>query len=220
MLKNELKLFILAAIIFGFGIIVIFMSAKREIKNTNSSGKNIICYGDSITFGYGVNPGEDYPTALAKTVSRPVINAGVDGDTSIEGLQRIKRDVLEKEPHIVLIEFTGNDFLKKVPMDKTISNIREMVKQAQSVGAMTAIVDVSAGLFLIDYRIQLFLLARQTGSIFIPAVLSGIITNPSMKSDFMHPNSAGYKIVASRIHQSIAAYLNEPKKQALFPPEH
>lgn len=207
MLKNKLRLIILAAIIFGFGLAVLFINAKREIKNINSSGKNIICYGDSITFGYGVNPGEDYPTALVKMVNRPVINAGVDGDTSTEGLQRITKDVLEKEPYIVLIEFTGNDFLKKVPMERTISNIREMIRQIQDRGAITAIVDVSAGLFLIEYRIRLAILARQTGSIFIPAVLNGIITNPSMKSDFMHPNASGYKIVAARVHRGIAAYL-------------
>jgi len=42
--------------------------SRREIKNISSKGKNIICFGDSITFGYGVNPGEDYPAALAKLV--------------------------------------------------------------------------------------------------------------------------------------------------------
>ncbi|MCX5695434.1 MAG: GDSL-type esterase/lipase family protein [Candidatus Omnitrophica bacterium] len=212
MLKNKLKTVALVAIILGFGITALLLNVKREIKNTNSNGKNIICYGDSITFGYGVNPGEDYPTALAKIVNRPVINVGVDGDTSTEGLQRIKQDVLEKEPYIVLIEFTGNDFLKKIPMDLTISNIKEMVREIQGRGAMTAIVDVSAGLFLFDYRVRLYLLARQTGSIFIPATLSGIITNPSMKSDFMHPNASGYKIVAQRVYQTIEPYLNKPQK--------
>jgi len=212
MLKNKLKRVALAVIILGFGVATLLMNVKREVKNTNSNGKNIICYGDSITFGYGVNLGEDYPTALAKIVNRPVINVGVDGDTSTEGLQRIKQDVLEKEPCIVLIEFTGNDFLKKIPMDLTIRNIKKMVREIQSAGAMTAIVDVSAGLFLLDYRIRLFLLSRQTGSIFIPATLSGIITNPSMKSDFMHPNASGYKIVAQRVYLAIEPYLNESKR--------
>jgi lysophospholipase L1-like esterase len=212
MLKNNLKTVALILMILVLGVTPLLMNAKREIKNTSSNGKNIICYGDSITFGYGVNPGEDYPTALAKIASRPVINAGVDGDTSNEGILRIKQDVLEEEPYIVLIEFTGNDFLKKVPMDKTISNIREMIRRSQSAGAMTAIVDISAGLFLIEYRMRLFMLARQTGSIFVPAVLDRILTNPSMKSDFMHPNASGYRIVASRVHRSIAPYLNELKQ--------
>ncbi len=182
--------------------------AKKEIKNINSSGMNIICFGDSITFGYGVEPGEDYPTELSKLVKRPVINAGVDGDTSVEGLKRLQKDVLDKEPYLVLIEFSGNDFIRNIPLSETIKNIKEMIRLIQAGGAIAAIVDVSAGLFLRDYRLRLSKLAQETGSIFIPATLSGIITNPSMKSDFMHPNAQGYKIIAQRIHSVIAAYLN------------
>ena len=209
MRRNSQKIILLALtlILSGFCGLALTSCVKKEVKNTNSSGKNIICFGDSITFGYGVNPGEDYPTNLAKLVNRPVINAGVDGDTSTQGLQRIKTDVLDKKPYLVLIEFTGNDFLKKVPLYTTIDNIKEMVREIQKAGAMTAIVDVSAGLFLLDYRIQLSKLARETESIFIPATLNGIITNPSMKSDFMHPNVSGYKIVAERVRREIKDYL-------------
>lgn len=182
--------------------------ARKEIKNIHSAGRNIICFGDSITFGYGVNPGEDYPSGLSKLVNRPVINAGLDGDTSAEGLKRLQRDVLDKEPYLVLIEFSGNDFIRNVPLSETIANLKEMIRIIQSGGAIAAVVDVSAGLFLRDYRLKLSKLAQETGSIFIPATLNGIITNPSMKSDFMHPNAQGYKIVAQRVHRVIAAYLN------------
>jgi len=213
MKKNNQKLILLSVIIIllGFGGLALSSCVKKEVKNIGSVGKNIICYGDSITFGYGVKPGEDYPTHLAKLVNRPVINSGVDGDTSTQGLARIKTDVLDKQPYLVLIEFTGNDFIKNVPLPTTIQNIKEMIRQIQEAGAITAIVDISAGLFLLDYRIQLSKLARETQSIFIPATLSEIITNPSMKSDFMHPNAAGYKIVAQRAYRAIAPYL-EPQR--------
>jgi len=209
MLRNSQKIILLIVmlILLGFCAFALSSCLKKEIKNTRSSGKNIICFGDSITFGYGVNAGQDYPANLAKLVDRPVINAGVDGDTSSEGLKRIKRDVLDKQPYLVLIEFTGNDFLKKAPLYTTIDNLKEMIRQIQDAGAITAIVDVSAGLFLLDYRIQLSKLAHETESIFIPATLSGIITNPSMKSDFMHPNASGYVIVAKRAYRGISDYL-------------
>ena len=196
-----------AIALLGFSVIGLSACVKKEIKNINSKGKNIICFGDSITFGYGVKPGEDYPTVLSKMTDMPVINAGVDGDTSIDALKRLKADALDREPFLVLVEFCGNDFLKGVPLDTTTSNIKVMIQQIQAQGAITAIVDVSAGLFLRDYRLKLSNLADGTGSIFIPAVLSGIITNPSMKSDFMHPNIAGYKIVAQRIYRAINPYL-------------
>lgn len=183
--------------------------AKQEIKNTDSKGKNIICFGDSITAGYGAGPGEDYPAQLAKLVNMPVINAGVSADTSFEGLKRIKQDVLDKDPYLVIIEFCGNDFLNKIPRQDTIANILKMAEAAQDQGAIVAIVDISAGMFLSEYRSSFGKLARQTGSIFIPSVLQRLLTNPSMKSDFFHPNSAGYKLVAERIRKVIHPYLKD-----------
>lgn len=183
--------------------------AKREIKNINSKGKNIICFGDSITFGYGANPGEDFPTELAKLVNVPVINAGIDGDTSVEALKRFRADVLDREPLLVIIEFCGNDFLRKIPPEVTLNNIREMVEQAQAKGAMVAIADISAGMFLRDYRIAFSRLAQEKQVIFIPGILGGIITNPSMKSDFLHPNASGYKMIAQRIYRAISPYLKQ-----------
>ena len=177
--------------------------AKREIKNLDSGGKNIICFGDSITFGYGVAQGEDYPAVLSKMVQMPVINAGMDGDTSSEALKRIKSDVLDKDPFLVIVEFAGNDFLEKIPLETTVNNIKEMVKLIQDRGALVAVVDISAGLFLRDYRLAFNRLAKEEGAIFVPSVLSGIITNPSMKSDFIHPNSEGYKIIAQRVYRTI-----------------
>ncbi|MFA5149347.1 MAG: GDSL-type esterase/lipase family protein [Candidatus Omnitrophota bacterium] len=197
-------------IILGLVVFLVLMRAKKEITNRNSGGRSIICFGDSVTFGYGVNPGEDYPTALTKLMGAPAINAGADGDTSALGLERLKTDILDKDPYLVLVEFSGNDFIKKVPIDQTISNIKEIIRQIQCSGAMTAIVDVSAGFFMREYRLRLAELARQTGSIFIPAVLNGILTNPSMKSDFMHPNAHGYKIVAQRVYRAIKPYLQQP----------
>jgi len=208
-MKKNKTITILAVFIF---LLLISACAKKEIKNIDSNGKNIVCFGDSITFGYGVNVGEDFPSALGKMVNMPVINSGVDGDTSAQGLKRIKSDVLDHNPLIVLIEFGGNDFTHKVPMDETINNIREIVRLIQSKGSMTAIVDISAGLFMRDYRVRLSKLASETGSIFVPQALNRIITNPSMKSDFMHPNIQGYKIVAERVHKAISPYLGKIKK--------
>ncbi|OGX18352.1 MAG: hypothetical protein A3K83_06345 [Omnitrophica WOR_2 bacterium RBG_13_44_8b] len=177
--------------------------AKREVKNLDSKGMNIVCFGDSITFGYGVMQGEDYPAVLSKMVPMPVINAGMDGDTSVEALRRIESDVLGKDPFLVIIEFAGNDFLEKIPLETTVSNIKQMVKLIQDRGALVAIVDISAGLFLRDYCLAFNKLAKEEGAIFVSSVLSGIITNPSMKSDFIHPNAKGYKIIAQRVHRTI-----------------
>jgi acyl-CoA thioesterase-1 len=205
--SSEKKQIVLLAFVFLLLALMAGCAGKREIKNIDSKGTTIICFGDSITFGYGVSLGEDYPSALAKSLSIPVINAGIDGDTTRTALKRIESDVLEKNPRLVIIEFGGNDFLKKVPKEETLKNLREMVELVQARGAMVAIVDISAGLFFAEYRRLYDKIARETQAIFIPHILYGIITNPSMKSDFLHPNAQGYAIVAQRILRGITPYL-------------
>ena len=191
-------------------LVAVFIScSKREIKNADSKGKNIICFGDSITLGYGANEGEDYPSELARLVNRPVFNMGVDSETSEEALKRLNKDVLEREPILVIIEFGGNDFLKKIPRAATMRNIKEMIDNIHAQGAMAAIVDISSGMFLADYRQDLSKLAKEEGAIFIPSILRGIITNPSMKSDFFHPNGAGYKLIAHDVFRAIKSYLRK-----------
>ncbi len=205
--KKEKIFLVIVALLLG--VVLSAGCVKQEIKNIDSKGVNIICLGDSLTYGYGVDKGADYPSLLARMINIPVINAGVDGDTSIEGLKRLNSDVLEKNPLLVIIEFGGNDFLKQVPINLTFSNIKEMIEKSQSKGAMVALIDISAGMLFAEYRVQLSKLAKQKGAIFIPRILEGILTNPSLKSDFLHPNSNGYNMVAQRVHRIIVPYLQK-----------
>ena len=205
MKKNKLLV-----LLFYCSIVLLLVGcAKREIKNINSKGKNIICFGDSITFGYGAEPGGDYPSALTKMTSVPVINAGIDGDTSTEAIKRIKSDVLDRDPLLVVVEFGGNDFLRKIPQEETLNNMREIIDKIQAQGAMVAVADISTGMILKEYHSAFFNLAREKGAIFIPPILSGIITNPRLKSDFIHPNADGYNVIAQRIYRVITPYLNQ-----------
>lgn len=183
--------------------------AKREIKNIGTKGSDVICFGDSITFGHGADRGEDYPSLLAKMTKSAVINAGVDSDTSQEALKRIDSDVLERDPALVVIEFGGNDFLTRVPISETINNMREMINKIQAKGAMVAIFDISTDIVLHDYGQAFYNLALEKQAIFIPGVLRDILTNPHLKSDYVHPNKVGYKIIAYRIYRYLMPYLNQ-----------
>jgi acyl-CoA thioesterase-1 len=115
--------------------------------------------------------------------------------------------VLNKNPRLVIVEFCGNDFLKKIPIEETVKNLSRIIDRIQAKGAMVALVDISAGMFFMDYRGVFKKLAAEKKAIFIPAVLNCIITNPSMKSDFFHPSGRGYRIVAKRIYQAISGYV-------------
>ncbi|HTY45458.1 MAG TPA: GDSL-type esterase/lipase family protein [Patescibacteria group bacterium] len=194
--------------IWFFGTLLV-SCAKKETKNINSRGKNIICFGDSITYGVGAKAGGSYPAVLARMMSAPVINAGVDGETTGEALQRLQADVLDRDPLLVVIEFGGNDMLRVVDVETTVRNMKEIVERIHAKGAMAAIVDVSVGPMLEGYRNAFYNIAQEKNVIFIPDIFNGIMLNNRLKSDLLHPNDIGYKIIAQRIYRAITPYLNQ-----------
>ncbi|MDD5730272.1 MAG: GDSL-type esterase/lipase family protein [Candidatus Omnitrophica bacterium] len=207
MLKTNLKKTIFP-IIFFLAILSLAGCVDTSIKNINSRGKNIICFGDSFTLGYGVEKGKDYPYILSKMFSVPVINAGIEGDVTVQALKRLDSDVLEKNPLLVVVEFGGNDFLSRVPLAETVKNMEEIIKRLQSRGVMVAVFDMSTDVVMSVYGKPYRELCKRYGAIFIPAVLEGIIIEPTLKSDFIHPNAAGYKIIAHRVYRAILPYIN------------
>lgn len=201
-----------AILLFALSFILLFVfitsCAKKDIRNMNSSGTSIVCFGDSITFGYGVRPGEDYPSGLARMVKMPVINAGLDGDTTYRALRRMDIDVLDKDPVLVVIEFGLNDFLLGLPLEETIKNVEKMIRKIQDSGAMVAIADPGTKMTMSAYSLEFERLSKKYATILIPHLLEGIITAPSYKRGFIYPNARGYEIITQRIYRAIRPYLN------------
>jgi acyl-CoA thioesterase I len=181
--------------------------ARYEIKNARDGLSSIVCFGDSITYGYGAEAGEDYPSILAELSGVTVVNSGVSGDTTTRALGRVEDAVLTYKPELVIVQFGANDFLEQVPKNVTVENMRVIIRRAQAKGAMVAIADISAGMLFREYRGAFQQLAHQEGAFFIPDAVSGIITNPSLKSDFVHPNAQGYRLIAQRVYRAIRYYL-------------
>ena len=168
-----------------------------------------MCFGDSITEGYGASPQESYPVLLGQKVKEKVINAGRKGETSADGLKRIDKDVFSQNPRIVLVEFGGNDFLREVPRDETFRNIDQMIELIQSHGAIVVLVTVKTGIFSDVYTEGFKEIARRRQALLIPDVLEGIMTSPQFKSDEIHPNAKGYSMIAGRIYKEIKPLLKE-----------
>lgn len=173
--------------------------------------KRIICFGNSITYGEGAESGSDYPSLLGKLVNNEVINSGICGNTTFDALGRIDRDVLEKKPYLVIVEFGANDYFKKNHKKDVLCNLREIVSRVKEIGAKVALCDVSASVFIFSkyniYHREIKHLAKNTGSIFIPCLMKGIIKNPNLLTDTFHPNSRGYRLIADRIYNAIVKHL-------------
>jgi lysophospholipase L1-like esterase len=194
--------------IFLFSVFINGCS-KREIRNIDSKGNTIICLGNSLTSGVGASSGNDYPALLTKQLSLQVINAGLPGDTTSGALKRIKSDVLDKNPFLVIVELGGNDFLHKMPRDETYQNLDKIIKTIQEYGAMVAIMEIRAGFIMKDYARLFRKLAKANKAILIPDLLGGILTNPQLKYDYMHPNDEGYKFMTDKIVKAIKPLIDK-----------
>jgi acyl-CoA thioesterase I len=182
------------------------------IRNVRSTGETIICFGDSLTEGVGAEPGEEYPTVLSRLLGMRVLNAGHRGDTTARALERIHNSVVNRNPRLVILLLGGNDFLRQVPTRETRKNLKEIVRQIQDHGAMVAIAGIKLGLFTDEYGPIFEETAAELGAIYIPQVMQGIFNDAKFRSDQIHPNSAGYRLIAERIAEKIKPLLDEANR--------
>ena len=180
-----------------------FITSTHQDFDNLSAGQKIIAFGDSLTYGTGASSGKDYPSQLSNLVSRPVINAGVPGDTTDSALERLERDVLAYSPDMVLITLGGNDLKNGIDAETAFNNLKMIVNLIQSQGARVVIGGLS-----IPFRDRGFgkafkLLADETDATLIPNILEGIMGNRKRMSDPIHPNDAGYKIIAQRFYEAM-----------------
>lgn len=199
---------VLIILIGGFFTYRYFFPGEYPIINARPSGEQIICFGDSLTYGIGAKPGRDYPSRLSELVGQPVINAGVPGDTTADGLARLETDVLSRSPRIVLITLGGNDLKNGVPKKKAFANLGRIVKTIQQHGALVVLGGVDFPFWGKGFGEAYKTLAREQGTLLVPNVLEGLLGNPKRMSDTIHPNSKGYRIMARRFYQLIAPYLS------------
>jgi lysophospholipase L1-like esterase len=198
---KKLIYFILAGLILLAGYK--FLTSTHQDFSDRSVGEKIICFGDSLTYGTGASKGKDYPSQLSKMISRPVINAGRPGDTTASALLRLEKDVLSYSPDIVLITLGGNDLKNGIATDVAFNNLKMIVNLIQNQGAKAII-----GGLHIPFRDRGFgrgyqKLAADTGATLIPNILEDIMGNRELMSDPIHPNDAGYKIMAERFNKAL-----------------
>jgi acyl-CoA thioesterase-1 len=159
---------ILAAILFAPLITYAASSHSVPVPRTPV----IVCFGDSITAGYGIAPGQAWPDDLQADLDQrgfryKVVNAGVSGNTSKDGVNRMK-DVLSLHPAIVIVEFGGNDGLRGLPIADTRRNLDTIVSTLVHSGSKV--------------------------------ILAGITLPPNYGSDYIKPFDETYRLIAAKYH--------------------
>lgn len=165
----------------------------------------ILAFGDSLTRGTGAAPEESYPAVLSTLTGRRVVNAGVPGELSASGLERLPA-VLERErPALVILCHGGNDILRRRNLSVARDNLVQMVKLAQAAGAEVLLVGVpTPGIFL-ETAAFYQEAAELSGAPLEVDAMADILDQSELKSDPIHPNAQGYRRLAEALAEQLRA---------------
>ena len=163
----------------------------------------VLAFGDSLTYGTGAQPGESYPEVLSTLIGREVVAAGEPGEQTAAGLERLDGVLDIYEPRIMLLCLGANDMLRKVDRDTIESNLRRMIDKARNRNVAVLLIGVpKPALFggTADFYERI---ADDLALPFEGKILTDILKNNEYKSDPIHPNARGYRLLA----QSLAKLL-------------
>jgi acyl-CoA thioesterase I len=162
----------------------------------------ILAFGDSLTYGTGASSKHDYPNVLAELTHREVINEGVPGEISADGLKRLPDLLDEYQPKLLILIHGGNDIIKKIPTQITEKNIEGMIAAAKSRNINVLIMGVpEPGLVLLESAPFYQAVAEQADVLADMDTLPSILGDNDLKSDLIHPNDSGYRQMANNIYK-------------------
>ena len=185
-------------------LFVFFLSAcsndSTPVFEEISQDAIILAFGDSLTYGTGTANDTSYPSILSELSSREVINAGVPGEISRNGLIRLPSLLDEHQPELLILIHGGNDILRKIPNHQTRENIEQMLGLAKQRDIKVVMLGVpEPTLFLMGSAKIYQQIAEQNNTPIDLETLPSILSNNKLKSDMIHPNTLGYKTLAENI---------------------
>ena len=161
-----------------------------------SSDAVILAFGDSLTFGTGAGEEQSYPAVLAGLTGRKVVKAGVPGEVSKEGLERLPGVLEEVRPDLLILCHGGNDLLRRQDQGQLRSNIRQMIELARQQGIAVLLVAVPEPGFSLKPPALYEDLAKEFAIPLEKKVIVSILKKSELKSVQVHPNAAGYQRMA------------------------
>lgn len=186
-------------------------TAAASGENHHDQAKTIVFLGDSLTAGYGIDPSRAYPALIQEKIERrgwnfKVVNAGLSGDTSSDGLRRLGW-VLKRRADVLVVELGANDGLRGLPVDMTRRNLQAIMDQARrrypDIKLVVAGMMVPPNLgptYTTKFREMFPQLARKNDALLIPFLLQDVAGKPSLnQNDGIHPTAAGHRIVAENV---------------------
>ncbi len=176
----------------------------------------ILAFGDSLTYGTGTDKNSGYPAVLERLTGHRVINEGMAGELSQEGLTRLPELLDKYQPQLLVLIHGGNDILKKVPPAKTSANLKQMIALAKSMDIKVVMAGVPRfSIFSLESAPIYEQIALQEGIPVNLDILPEILSSNHLRSDQVHPNRQGYQMLAEAVYQLlIDSGIINPSSQA------
>lgn len=196
-------------------------SAKPMITPQVKTDKpKIVAFGDSLTAGFGLTEKESYPYLLQEKLKSDgfdyeVVNAGVSGDTTIGGLERIDWVLEQDNVQILILELGANDLLRRMPVDKMKKNLAQIIEKAQKKKIKILFCGMFAppavgAQYQREYMAVFPDLADQYKVEFLPFLLEGVALNKDLnQADGIHPNAEGEKVMTENVYKSLKPLLTK-----------
>lgn len=161
----------------------------------------VLAFGDSLTYGTGAAREESYPARLEHAIGRKVVNAGVPGEASAEGLARLGEALDEARPSLLILCHGGNDFLRRLDEAAAAANVRAMILLARDKGVPVVLLATpkpglppSVPPFYAEIAAELRVPYEE-------GVIRQVLLDNRLKSDLVHPNAQGYARIAESVRE-------------------
>jgi acyl-CoA thioesterase-1 len=177
----------------------------------------VVCFGDSLTAGYGADEGESYPDFLQKDLDGDgyryrVVNAGISGNTTKDGVDRLT-GVVAMKPAVVVLEFGGNDGLRGLKVGTTRTNLSTMIAALKKAGAKVVLAGITLPPdyghdYVTEFTASYPVLGRKYDVPVIPFLLKDVYgVDGMMQADGIHATDQGNEIVAKNVLPLVEAQL-------------
>ncbi|RTL10740.1 MAG: arylesterase [Neisseriaceae bacterium] len=160
----------------------------------------ILAFGDSLTAGNGTSVENSYPSVLSQISGHKVINAGIPGETTEQGAARFAQVLEETHPQLVILMEGGNDILRNINPQATKRNLENMIKQAQLQHMQIMLVGIPNKSLFSSHAEFYDDLAKQYNLLLDDNSIAKLEKSPEYKSDEVHFNQQGYKVLAERFY--------------------